>query len=177
MKGAWGGMALLCATAGGVLVKNLWRKKYAAQGVLLRRSVQERDMLRAWLLLKQQGARLEEYFVETGCRTVAVLGMGWEGRRAIEELGDMAAYGIEIDQPGAVHERLTVFRLGDDPLPPSDCVLICDLERMAEKRAAVQAAFSGEVVSLVQVLFWLQEKYHLGLRDGVPEGWPPEGLT
>ena len=43
------------------------------------------------------------------------------------------AYGVEIENLSAVHEHMEVYRLGDDPLPPADCMVICDLNRVQEK--------------------------------------------
>ena len=171
--------ALAGAAAGGILVKRVWLEKYRGRKEELETAGRESDLLYTWLLLEQRRVRLEEYFTAHGYRTVAIQGMNREGRRLFDELQDSgvaAAYGVEIDNLAAVHETLTVYRLGDDPLPPADCAVICDLERIQEKAAAIGREFPGEVVSLAQVLAWLLERRGLKPWDGAVRGWPPEAL-
>lgn len=153
---AWTGVFVpLGAIAGGILVKKLWKEKYRQLREKMDQAEQERDLLHAWLLLRQRKVELTEYFDVCGYKSVAIFGMGWMGRRLCDELGERAVYGVEQDNLGAVHERLTVYRLGDDPLPPADCMVICDVERLPEKEAAAHQGFSGEIIPLRKVLEWL----------------------
>ena len=155
--------ALAGAVAGGALVKKLWLEKYRWQKETLKEINGERDLLYTWLRLKVAGARLSEYFTENGCQSIAVLGMGREGRFFLEQLAEegeiSAAYGVEADYFSAVHETLTVYRLGEDPLPSADCLVVCDLCRTKEKIGAAREEFSNRVVTLEQVLNWLAEKH------------------
>lgn len=155
---ALGLTALLGAAAGGALVKKLWLEKYRQQKVELSLVERERDLLHTWLLLEQRGVQVRKFFDAHGCPNVVVFGMGRMGCRVADALGDMAAYGVELDNFGAVHERLTVYRLGDDPLPQADCMVICDMDRIEEKRAAAQREFSNDIVTLSEVLTWLSEQ-------------------
>ncbi len=144
--------ALCGAAAGGTLVKRLWLEKYRAQKAELSEAETERDLLFAWLTLEQSGKKCAAYLEARGFTRVAVFGMNRLGRRLIDELGGMAVYGIELDHPGAVHERLTVYRLGDDPLPEAECVVLCDLEHASEKREALSQKFHGPIVTLAEIL-------------------------
>lgn len=169
--------ALLGAAAGGALVKKLWLTKYQIQAEHLNHAEAERDLLYTWLLLEEKGVPLTEFFEAQGHRKLAILGMGHIGRRFLasvekDESPVTVGYGIEADRLGAVHETLTVYRLLNDPLPPADCVVICDLERISEKLAAVRQEFSGEVVTLVQVMAWLLGQHGIEPRDGAIDGWP-----
>ena len=155
---ALGLTALLGAAAGGALVKKLWLEKYRRQKAELNLAKQERDLLHTWLLLEQCGVQARRFFDAHGWQSIAVFGMGRTGRRLADALGDMAAYGVELDNFGAVHGRLTVYRLGDDPLPPADCMVICDMDRIGEKRAAAQKEFPNDIVTLSEVLAWLSER-------------------
>lgn len=151
--------ALLGAVAGGTLVKKLWLEKYRQQKAELDLAERERDLLHTWLLLEQRGIEVAEYFEAHGWQHIAIFEMGRTGRRLADALGDMAVYGVELDNFGAVHERMTVYRLGDDPLPPADCMVICDMDRIGEKRAAAQKEFSNDIVTLSEVLAWLSERH------------------
>ena len=173
----WGMMPaiLLGAAAGGALVKKVWLDKYRKQKVDLDAATQERDLLYTWLLLEQKGARLEEYFQAYGYKTAAILGMNREGRRFFEVVNSekvSIVYGAEVDNLAAVHETLTVYRVGNDPLPEADCMVVCDLEKVPEKIVAVKKEFRGDIVTLTQVLAWLLEQHEIMPWDGASKGWP-----
>ncbi len=177
---ALGPAALLGAAAGGILVKKLWLEKYREKKAELEAAGQEGDLLYTWLLLEQRGIELREYFAANGYDNVAILGMNREGRRLFDALHGCddvsAAYGVEIENLSAVHEHMEVYRLGDDPLPPADCMVICDLNRVQEKLAEAGRAFDGSIVTLAQVLAWLLERHGIKPWDGAVRGWPPAVL-
>lgn len=147
------------AIAGGILVKRVWLDKYHAQNERLVTAENERDLLYDWLLMQKSGRRLTEYFDKKSIERIAIFGMNRFGRMAIDELGKRAAYGVEMDNFAAVHEHLAVYRLGDDPLPEADAILLCDISKIGGKTEAIQREFSGPVVALPEVLSWmLREK-------------------
>lgn len=164
------------AVAGGAVVKKLWSTKYREQADQLARVERERDLVYSWLLLKERGVELAEYFFAHGFRTVSIFGMDRIGRRLFDELwgreGVSAVFGVELDNPGAVHQFMTVYRLGDDPLPEADCMVVCALEKEAEKAELARREFGGAVVSILEVIAWLLEQHHIESRDGAIPGWP-----
>lgn len=168
--------AALGAIAGGALVKKVWLEKYREQKRELAAANMEKDLLYTWLLLEQTRANPGEYFAARGFKTVGIMGMNREGRRLYEALRDRedvaAAYAVELDNFSAVHEHMTVYRLGDDPLPDADSVVICDIDRIAEKQEALRKEFRGEIVTLTEVLAWLIEKHQIQSWDGAIRGWP-----
>ena len=172
--------ALLGAAAGGLLEKKVWLEKYRQEKKELAAADRERDLLYTWLLLEQKGANLGEYFAAHGFQTVAILGMNREGRRVFDALQNCgtasAIYGAELDNFSAIHEHMEVYRLGDDPLPPADCMVICDLTGIPEKLAIARRECAGEIVTLAQVLAWLIEQRQLRTWDGAVKGWPPAEL-
>ena len=155
--------SLFGSICGGALVKTLWLEKYRKQKVELGAACQELEILYKMLQVKQNHAWFSEYFEARNLNTVAVLGMGREGRFLIDELAKEGkvtpAYGVEADYFGAVHETLTVYRLGEDKLPPADCLVVCDLNHAEDKAAAAKREFSGKIVTLVEILDWLMEKH------------------
>lgn len=177
----WGTAGVLAgAIAGGALVKKIWLDKYRKQKRELNAAGQERDLLYTWLLLEQKGADLAEYFSAHGYKTAAILGMNREGRCLFDALKKSeeisVAFGAEVDNFAAVHETLTVYRVGDDSLPEADCMVVCDLERISEKIVAVKKEFRGDVVTLAQMLACLLERYEVRPWDGTIKGWPTEEL-
>lgn len=163
---------LVGAIAGGTLVKRVWLEKYRKQKAELIYTKEERELLYNWLQLREKGIRLTEYFVEKGYRSLAVLGMGREGCLFLKEIfreGEIApAYGVEVDHLGAVHESLVVYRLGDDPLPSADCLIVCDFVQTKEKMGITESEFPGEIISLAQLINWLMEKHNVDHWQGLP---------
>jgi len=160
---ALGSVVLLGAIGGGALVKKLWLEKYRKQKEELLAVNYECDLLHIWLKLKQNSVRLSEYFTEHNLHSIAVLGMGREGRYFLDELAKekeiTTAYGVEADYLGSVHETLIVYRLGEDPLPPADCLVVCDLNQPDEKITMAQNEFSGKIMTLEEVFTWLSDKH------------------
>ena len=66
-----------------------------------------------------------------------------------------------VDYLGSVHETLTVYRLGEDALPPADCLLVCDLNRTEEKAARAEREFPAEILALNDLISWLMEKHSI----------------
>lgn len=158
------------AIAGGALVKKLWLEKNRKLKAEMTNVSYERELLHELLKLKQNGVRLSEYFVENNLQSAAVLGMGREGRYLLDELAKekevIPAYGVEADYLGSVHETLIVYRLGEDELPPADCLVVCDLNRTDEKVVAAQREFMGTVIILEEVVDWLIDKYKIRKWQG-----------
>lgn len=173
--------ATLGAIAGGALVKKVWLEKYREQKKELEIADTEKDLFYTWLLLEQKGANPGEYFAAHGFKAIGIMGMNREGRRLYETLKDRedvsAEYAVELDHFSAVHEHMTVYRLGDDPLPEADCIVICDIDRVPEKQEAFRKEFKGEIVTLTDVLAWLIEEHQIEPWDGAIRGWPAEGAA
>ena len=173
-----GPAVLAGAIAGGALVKRVWLEKYRKQRAELAVADKEKDILYTWLLLEQRGASLSEYFAAHSLKTIGIMGMNREGRRlfdALKNCEDISpVYAVEQDNVNAVHEILTVYRLGDDPLPKADCIVICDLSGIPEKREALRREFTGKIVTLSEVLLWLIEEHQIKPWDGAIKDWPPE---
>jgi len=167
--------AALGAAAGGALVKKVWLEKYRQQKEDMAVTNRERDLLYTWLLLEQKGAEPAEYFTAHGFKTIGIMGMNREGRRFYDALAGKetvtAAYAVELDNFSAVHEHMTVYRLGDDPLPSADCIVICDLTDFPEKQEALRKEFKGEIVTLAEILAWLVEEHQIKLWDGAIKDW------
>ena len=144
--------ASLGAIVSGVVVKKVWLEKYRRQRVELELMEQEREVLRIWLQTKYEGSECTAMLFDKGYQKVAILGMTWEGRLLANVLGNTAVYGVEQDNFGAIHPRLIVYRLGEDILPPADCLVVCDLKNLPEKLELAKREFKGEIITLMQML-------------------------
>lgn len=60
------------------------------------------NMLNQWLILKQEGKSLEQYFINNGYKTIAIYGMGEMGNRLYDELkGTSIQVKYAVDQNAA----------------------------------------------------------------------------
>lgn len=163
--------------AGGALVKKLWLEKYRKKKAELSTANRERELLHNLLKLKQNSIQFSEYFIQHKLHSVAVLGMGREGRYLLDELAKensvASAYGVEADYLGSVHETLIVYRLGEDELPSADCLVVCDLNRADEKIALAQKEFHGTIVTIEEVVDWLMEKHDVRKWRGQSTSYRP----
>lgn len=150
------------AVLGGVLVKEIWLKKYQKQKGEMASLKRQRDLLHTWLRLKQAGATFGPYFREKNCNNAAVLGMGMEGRLLLNELERegviVPVFGVEVGRFGAAHPCLPVYRWGEDLLPPADCLVVCGQEEEDKILPVVRKNFDGLVVTLDRVLEELVER-------------------
>lgn len=170
---AIGVVAVLTGMVGsGALVKAVWLRKYRELEEQLEIVRKEREQLHMFLELEHAGVEVSEYFTQQDIKSVAVLGMNREGRHLLDVLereGKVSpAYGVEAEDLGAVHRTLTVYRLGDDPLPAADALVVCDLVEQEEKIKAVCGEFSGKIVTLSQVLDELFKGHALKKWRGSP---------
>lgn len=81
-----------------------------------------------WLSVRQDGKRLQEYFVKNNYHTIAIYGMEHLGRHLVKELRNTEveiAYGIDTNCSN-IHSDITVVTLKDDLLKV-DAVVITAL--------------------------------------------------
>lgn len=156
----------------GALVKRLWKQKYSEEKQRGNRSEKMLQLYYHWLLLKQKNIGLDTFFVNKGIKEIAVLDLAPQGRRLIDELTESAVsvrYAIERDNPAAIHERLEVLRLHDDPLPAVDAVVICSLRDYQVLTKELREELNSEcpVFALETVILKTLEMNMFHPRDGV----------
>lgn len=83
------------------------------------------NMLNQWLILKQEGKNLSEYFKNNNYKTIAIYGMGEMGNRLLDELKQTSIevkYAIDKNA-GGTYTEVDVFSV-DDNLPNVDVIVI-----------------------------------------------------
>lgn len=158
---------------GGLCMKRVWKKKHAE--VLLHSAGQQKqqEAYYHWLLIRQKGGNLEQYFVQNQLQNLAVYAMESLGRRFCDELRGSETvrlrYAIEQDNPSAVHETLEVLRLRDDPLPAVDAVVICALEGTEAIEQDLRAVYGEhcKTITIEEAIAGMISLMELHPRDGV----------
>lgn len=169
--------ALCGAISAGIIVKKVWIDKYKLQNEKLSFSEKERKIWYTWFLIEQKGFSCLDFFVKYNYKTIAVYGMNGLGRCLVDYLivdskDIFVKYAVEKDKPSAVHEKLKVYRMGDDKLPKADCIVICDLNHVHEKHQELkESGFKGKVVSFSDILMYIINKNNICSRDGLISDW------
>ncbi|MCI8377476.1 MAG: hypothetical protein HFH72_03035 [Lachnospiraceae bacterium] len=111
-------------------------------------------MLNQWLMLKQEGKSLEQYFVDNGYKAVAIYGMGEMGNRLYEELKGSNEVKVEyvIDQNTAAYSEVKIFGL-EEEFPSVDVIVVTATFAYDEIKEALLQKSNALVVSLNDVIY------------------------
>lgn len=112
------------------------------------------NMLNQWLILKQEGKSLAQYFVKNGYKTIAIYGMGEMGNRLYDELKDSeikVAYAIDKN----VSEAFSPIDLFDieDELDAVDAVIVTATFAFADIEESIQDKVECPIISLEDVVY------------------------
>lgn len=108
-----------------------------------------------WMITKQDGRSVKEYFLDNHMKTVAIYGMGSVGERLQDELrrtGIEVRYGI--DQKGQGRNDLDVVALDDD-LGDVDVIVVTAVFYFDQIKEDIRKKTDIKVVSLQEVLDWI----------------------
>lgn len=148
--------AFICgALIAGYTVKRLWKQHYNAEKSRGDSEEKLKQLYYNWLLIKQKGVSLADCLREEGIANVAVLGLDPPGRRFIDELegsGITVVYAIEHNNPSSIHEKLEVYRLGDDTLPETDAVVVCTLRDFLVIQDKLKRETKARVIALEDLI-------------------------
>ncbi|GFI42507.1 hypothetical protein IMSAGC018_00168 [Lachnospiraceae bacterium] len=78
-----------------------------------------------WLYERQEGRRLETYFIKNGYRRIAIYGMSFVGKRLVKELSGSEVeivYGIDRNVEN-IYSEISVIKI-DDSLPNVDAIIV-----------------------------------------------------
>lgn len=112
------------------------------------------NMLNQWLMLKNEGKKLETYFIENGFKTVAIYGMGEMGNRLYEELKESSIevkYAIDKDAD-SVYSDLEVKNLDDD-LEKVDAVVVTAVFAFDQIVEQIEGKVGGTILSLEDIVY------------------------
>lgn len=112
------------------------------------------NMLNQWLILRQEGKKLDTYFIGKGYKTIAIYGMGEIGNRLYEELRDS---GVEVKyaidkNADSVYTELSVFELSDE-LEPVDAVVVTAIFAFDSILEDLKGQVEGEILSLEDIVY------------------------
>ncbi len=112
------------------------------------------DMMNQWLILSQEGKRIDRFIRNQGWQSVAIYGMAIYGRHVIRDLKKTdctVAYGIDRKKMDR-YEGIEILQ-PINQLPDVDVIINSVLHRHDEIAGVLQKIVSCPVVSLEDVVF------------------------
>lgn len=137
----------------------------AASGVVVGKNVDKKsqkvdkfksyyNMLNQWLILKQEGKNLEQFFIDNDYNSIAIYGMGEMGNRLYEELKNTSIevkYAIDKNAE-STYSELEVLDVEDD-LTPVDAIIVSAIFAFDEIEEKLTEVVDYPVVSLEDVVY------------------------
>ncbi len=112
------------------------------------------NVLNQWLILKQEGKSLENYFLNNGYKTLAIYGMGEMGNRLYEELKNTSVQIIyTIDKNAAcTYSELDVIEPEED-FSPVDAIVVTAIFDFVEIEKKLEKKTDFPIISLEDVVY------------------------
>lgn len=110
-------------------------------------------LLDLWLMKKQEGKRLIQYFEKNGIESIAIYGMSYIGERLYNELRDShieIRFAVDRNVNG-IYTELKVFSPKDE-LPKVDAVIVTPIFYYDEIRETLMKKTDSKIISLNTVL-------------------------
>lgn len=114
------------------------------------------NLVNQWLVLKNEGKKLDQYFINNGYKSIAIYGMGELGNRLYEELKDTEVevkYAIDKNAE-STYSELQVVGL-DDEFEEVDVVIVTAIFAFDKIAEELEGKISCPIVSLEDVIFEL----------------------
>ncbi len=114
------------------------------------------NMLNQWLVIRQEGGRLNEYFNKNDYAKIAVYGLGEMGSRLIDELKETKTeivYGIDQNVENTF-SGIPVYTLENVPMDEKvDAVVVTAVFAFDEIKEQLENIFECDIISLEDVVF------------------------
>lgn len=112
------------------------------------------NLLNQWLILKQDGKNLEQYFIDNQYETIAIYGMGEMGNRLYDELKNTSVkieYAID-KEAGSTYSEIEVLEI-EDNLPKVDAVIVTAVFAYEEVEKLLSEKIDCNIISLEEVVY------------------------
>lgn len=142
------------AAAGGAAMATNYKKKLNAKDAAFNKLVALYYAYDRWLIVRQQGKSLVEYFEKNQYKTVAIYGMKELGERLYDELKDsgiMVKYIIDRNAE-SIYADVDVIT-PDEDLDPVDVIVVTAITYFDEIEEMLSEKVDYPVVSLEDILY------------------------
>lgn len=154
-KGVLTGVSLLTGAVAGAMAMNKIKKQAVdAKAEKVDKFKGYYNMLNQWLILKQEGKSLIEYFNNNGYKSVAIYGMGEMGNRLYDELKDSEIelkYAIDKNAAGTYSELNVIGT--DEDFQEVDVLVVTATFAFDEIEEELSGKVDWPIVSLEDVVY------------------------
>ena len=112
------------------------------------------NMLNQWLMIKQEGKTLEEYFINNGYKTIAIYGMGEMGNRLYDELKDSSIqikYAVDENAAGTYSDIEVIDK--DEEYMDVDVIVVTATFAFDDIEEELQKKVTFPIISLDDVVY------------------------
>lgn len=113
-----------------------------------------------WLIIKQMGDSLENYFIKKGIKKIAIYGIGILGELLIDELKNSrieVCYAIDKNVQmtigNRVYSSVNIFKPTDE-LPLVDAVVVTAVHFYDDIKATLIKKYDCPIISLAEVVYY-----------------------
>ncbi len=110
------------------------------------------NILNQWLIIRNQGKSIEDYFKENNYMTVAIYGMGGIGQRVYEELEKTDVDVKYVIDKSLINSRLKVFDINDE-LPYVDVIIVTPIFAFDDIEKELSKKVSYPIVSIEELIY------------------------
>lgn len=112
------------------------------------------NVLNQWLILKQEGKNLSDYFVRNGYHTIAIYGMGEMGNRLYDELKNSeikVKYAIDKNASN-IYAELDIYDMSEE-LETVDAIVVSAIFTFDEVKESLSEKTASPIISLEDVVY------------------------
>lgn len=140
---------------GSIFAANIFGRKMVDNGRLADKHFKIMYLLNQWLVVLEHGRNISQYFIQNHCRTIAIYGMGYLGKRLLEEL---QGTGIEVkylldQQLGTSYGGIPVLSGGDE-LMPVDVIVVTPVSGFYPIRRQLRERTKDKIISIEELFKW-----------------------
>lgn len=113
------------------------------------------NMLNQWLIIKQEGKNLSEYFINNNYKSIAIYGMGEMGNRLYDELKDTDVKVSYVVDKNAhcTYSELEILDPDECEYKEVDCIVVTATFAFDEIEEKLEEVISFPIVSLEDVVY------------------------
>ncbi len=151
------GMAA-CAAAGAGAVAYQKARQHEKDFEVIKKNEAILKMFNQWLIAKQEGRPLADYFRENGYQKIAIYGMSYAGERLLDDLkgtGIEVAYAVDQKADRIFAETKLVTKEGIPEREPVDAVVVTAIYWCDEIEEELGGLVDCPVISLEDILYGL----------------------
>lgn len=147
--------ALATGFAGGFVVKNYYANKVIQEkSDKINKFKSYYNILNKWINAKNEGKRIDHYFIQNHYSNIAIYGMGELGSLLYNDLkasGIIVQYAIDSN-PSSTNSELNIYGV-DDELPKVDAIIVTPVFAFDEIEQKLQNVIDCPIISLEEVVF------------------------